>query len=197
MISHLTGTIVSTRLDGVVIDVGGVGMHVLCAPGTSTSLNVGTSATLVTSLVVREDSLTLFGFVNEAERDMWQLVQTVSGIGPKVALAFIAVLSPEDASRALADGDLAALTRVPGIGKKGAERLVVELKDKVLAFGATPTQAAEGWRTQVRDALVGLGWSAKESEKAIDAVARTIPSGHEANVSEILKAALQSMAKGR
>lgn len=197
MISHLTGTIVSTRLDGVVIDVGGVGMHVLCAPDTSVSLSVGVSATLVTSLVVREDSLTLYGFVNDAERDMWHLVQTVSGIGPKVALAFVAVLSPEDASSALVEGDVATLTRVPGIGKKGAERLIVELKDKVCAPGVSSSQTAEGWRTQVREALVGLGWSAKESDKAIDAVARTIPAGRETNVPEMLKAALQSMAKGQ
>lgn len=197
MISQLRGTIISTSLDGVVIDVNGVGMQVLCAPATSAALRVGSEASLTTALVVREDSLTLYGFASSDERDMWQLVQTVSGIGPKVALAFIAVLSPEDASRALAEGDLAALTRVPGIGKKGAERLVVELKDKVQPTSAPGVGPSEGWRSQVRDALVGLGWSVKESDKALDAVAKTLPANEQQDVSGILKLALQSMAKGK
>lgn len=197
MISQLRGTIISTSLDGVVIDVNGVGMQVLCAPATSAALRVGSEASLTTALVVREDSLTLYGFASSDERDMWQLVQTVSGIGPKVALAFIAVLSPEDASRALAEGDLAALTRVPGIGKKGAERLVVELKDKVQLTSAPGVGSSEGWRSQVRDALVGLGWSVKESDKALDAVAKTLPANEQQDVSGILKLALQSMAKGK
>lgn len=197
MISQLRGTIISTSLDGVVIDVNGVGMQVLCAPATTAALRVGSEASLMTALVVREDSLTLYGFASSDERDMWQLVQTVSGIGPKVALAFIAVLSPEDASRALAEGDLAALTRVPGIGKKGAERLVVELKDKVQLTSTPGVGPSEGWRSQVRDALVGLGWSVKESDKALDAVAKTLPANEQQDVSGILKLALQSMAKGK
>lgn len=197
MISQLHGTIVSSRLDSVVIDVGGVGMQVMCTPGTSASLTVGKSATVITSLVVREDSLTLYGFTHTDERDMWQLVQTVSGIGPKVALAFVAVLSPDEARTALGQGDLAALTRVPGIGKKGAERLVVELKDKVVAGPAGVSSVSEPWRSQVRDALVGLGWSAKESEKAVETVAKKVTAELEGNVAGILKLALQSMAKGR
>lgn len=197
MISQLTGTIVSTRLDGIVIDVGGVGMNVLCAPGTSASLRVGGAATLITALVVREESLTLYGFADDCERDMWQLVQTVSGIGPKVALAFIAVLSPAEASRALAESDLATLTRVPGIGKKGAERLVVELKDKVGLPQAESARESSSWRPQVRDALIGLGWSAKESEKAVEYVSGRLPEGQDSSVSEILKLALQTMAQGR
>lgn len=197
MISQLRGTIISATLDGVVIDVNGVGMQVMCAPATSSSLRIGNDASLMTALVVREDSLTLYGFANSDERDMWHLVQTVSGIGPKVALAFIAVLSPEEASRALAEGDLAALTRVPGIGKKGAERLVVELKDKVQLTSSPSSSSSEGWRSQVRDALVGLGWSVKESDKVLDAVAKTLPAGEQQDISGILKLALQSMAKGK
>lgn len=197
MISQLRGTIISSTLDGVVIDVNGVGMQVMCAPATSAALRVGSEASLTTALVVREDSLTLYGFANSDERNMWQLVQTVSGIGPKVALAFVAVLPPEEASRALAEGDVAALTRVPGIGKKGAERLVVELKDKVQPTNAPGVGPSEGWRSQVRDALVGLGWSVKESDKALDAVAKTLPPAEQQDVSGILKLALQSMAKGK
>lgn len=197
MISQLTGTVVSLGLNTIVIDVNGVGMQVHCAPNTTGALTLGSRATIVTSLVVREDSLTLFGFANPEERDMWLLLQTVSGIGPKVALAFVAVLSPDEASRALAEGDLATLTKVPGIGKKGAERLVVELKDKVAAAPIVAGPAREAWRPQVREALIGLGWSAKEADKAVETVAGTLPSDHDGDVATILRKTLQSMVKGR
>ena len=197
MISQLTGTVVSLGLNTIVIDVNGVGMQVHCAPNTTAALSLGSRATIITSLVVREDSLTLFGFANAEERDMWLLLQTVSGIGPKVALAFVAVLSPDEASRALAEGDIATLTKVPGIGKKGAERLVVELKDKVATAPIAAGPTREAWRPQVREALIGLGWSAREADKAVDTVANTLPNDHDGDVATILRKTLQTMVKGR
>src|SRR5690606_19550277 len=148
-------------------------------PNTLATLRRGEQARLATSLVVREDSLTLFGFASDDARDLFELVQSVSGVGPKIALALLAVMEPDDLRRALAGGDTAALTRAPGIGKKGAERLVLELRDKV---GAVPTAAGPGavvtgtvaesaWRSQLVDALVGLGFTAKQAEDAVVAVA--------------------------
>lgn len=197
MIAHLRGTVLMKTLDSVVIDVNGVGMQVVCAPRTLAALHVGAGVDVHTALVVREDSLTLYGFADTEERDMWHLVQTVSGIGPKVALAFVSVLEPERARRALADGDLATLTTVPGIGRKGAERLVVELKDKVAVLSTTTASASAPWQPAVKEALVSLGWSVKEAEKTVTKVADSLPADHSGDVSEILRIALQSMARTR
>ncbi|KQP80812.1 Holliday junction branch migration protein RuvA [Aeromicrobium sp. Leaf291] len=196
MIAHVRGEVAALSLDSAVIDVGGLGHHVYCTPGTIARLRLGEQAQLATSLVVREDSLTLYGFADTEERDMFVLVQTASGIGPKVAQAMLAVLPPDRLRRAIAESDHAALTSVPGIGRKGAERIVVELKDRV--GPVLPTSAAAGtsaapWRAQVLQALEGLGWSTRDAEKAIESVSDA--AGDSPDVGQLLRLALRSLSK--
>lgn len=196
MIAHVRGPVAAVTLTSAVIDVGGVGMQIMCAPGTIATLRIGKEVQLSTSMVVREDSLTIFGFATPDERDMFELVQTASGVGPKVAQAMLAVLDPDRLRQAIGQGDLATLTSVPGIGKKGAERIVLELKDRV---GVTTTMAAgaPAWRGQVHEALLGLGWSARDADAALDGVAAELPAGAVPDVSTILRDALRSLARTR
>jgi Holliday junction DNA helicase RuvA len=196
MIAHVRGRIAAVTLTSAVVDVGGVGMQVMCTPGTIATLRIGHEVQLSTSMVVREDSLTIFGFATPDERDMFELVQTASGVGPKVAQAMLAVLDPDRLRQAIGQGDLATLTSVPGIGRKGAERIVLELKDRV---GITTTLAAgsPAWRTQVHEALLGLGWSTRDAEAALESVAAELPAGAEPDVSTVLRDALRSLAKAR
>ena len=196
MIAHVRGTVAAVTLSSAVVDVGGVGMQVMCTPGTIATLRIGQQTQLSTSMVVREDSLTIFGFATPDERDMFELVQTASGVGPKVAQAMIAVLDPDRLRQAIGQGDLTTLTSVPGIGRKGAERIVLELKDKV---GITTTAAAgaPAWRGQVHEALLGLGWSVRDAEAALESVAADVPAGVTPDVSTILRDALRSLAKTR
>ena len=169
MIAHLTGRIDALGGTWAVVDVGGFGLKVLCTPSTAASLRLGEVRTLQTSLVVREDALTLFGFAEADERDCFELVQSASGIGPKIAQAVVSVFSPDEFRAAVAGSNVAALTRVPGIGAKGAQRLVLELKDKVAVLaGTTPAGAAlsagaGAWRDQVRAGLEGLGYSTRDA----------------------------------
>ncbi len=201
MIASLHGTVQKIGLDSVVLGVGGVGMLVHTTPATATSVRLGQEATLATTLVVREDSLTLYGFASDDEKHVFETVQTVSGVGPRLALALLAVHPPEKVRVALGTGDIAALTKVPGIGKKGAERLVLELRDKLGALattspdgrGAATATAAAPWREQVHEALVGLGWTARQAEDALDKVAPQAAEG--AGVSALLKAALLELGR--
>jgi holliday junction DNA helicase RuvA len=181
VIAHLDGTVSSVAPDGAVIDVGGVGLLVQCTPGTLAGLRAGERARVATSLVVREDALTLYGFAAEDERNTFELLQTASGVGPRLALAMLAVFSPDALRRAVATEDLAALTTVPGIGRKGAQRIVLELAGRLGSPGdglaAGPAVAGHGaavrapsWRDQVRAGLVSLGWQAREADQAIAAV---------------------------
>ena len=186
MIAHLDGEVSSVAPDGAVIDVGGVGLLVQCTPGTLAGLRPGQRARVATSLVVREDALTLYGFAGEDERNTFELLQTASGVGPRLALAMLAVFSPDALRRAVAAEDLAALTTVPGVGRKGAQRIVLELAGRLGSPGELPVgqdtaaarQAAGGhaagrlapWRDQVRAGLVNLGWQARDAELAIAAV---------------------------
>jgi holliday junction DNA helicase RuvA len=200
MIATVRGRVGALTLDSAVVEVGGVGILVQAAPGTLAELRVGQEATLYTSLVVREDSLTLFGFLSDDERSMFETVQTVSGIGPRLALAMLAVHEPEGLRRAVATDDLVALTRVPGIGRKGAQRLVLELKDRIGPPGrpgdTSPTPADPGadGRPQVRDALVGLGWSVKAADDALDLA---VAEGTEppTDVAALLRAALRQLGR--
>jgi Holliday junction DNA helicase RuvA len=196
MIAHVRGPVAAVTLTSAVLDVGGVGLQVMCTPGTIATLRIGREVQLSTSMVVREDSLTIFGFATPDERDMFELVQTASGVGPKVAQAMLAVLDPDRLRQAIGQGDLATLTTVPGIGRKGAERIVVELKDRV---GVTTTVAAgaASWRGQVHEALLGLGWSTRDADAALDAVAAELPAGATPDISTILRDALRSLAKTR
>lgn len=193
MIASVHGRVAALGPDGVVVEVGGVGLAVSCTPGTLARLRVGQPARLATSLVVREDSLTLYGFSDDDERSLFELLQTASGVGPRLAQAVLAVLPPTEVRRAVATADVPALTRVPGIGKKGAERLVLELRDRVGAVEQQPAVAGvtpmAPWRDQVRQALVGLGWTAREAEEAVAAVApETDPTP---DVPTLLRAALR------
>jgi Holliday junction DNA helicase RuvA len=176
MIASLAGVVEFVGLDRLVVRVGGVGLLVHTTPTTAGSARTGAETTLATSLVVREDSLTLFGFATRAERDMFETVQTVSGVGPRLALAMLSVMGPEELRAALASGDARALTKIPGVGPKSADRLVLELRDKVGAApgagsGAAAAHAPGDWRAPVTEALVGLGWNAKQAESAVEKVA--------------------------
>jgi Holliday junction DNA helicase RuvA len=189
MIAHLDGIVATIAPEGAVIDVGGVGLLVQCSPGTLAGLRPGERARVCTSLVVREDALTLYGFASEDERGTFELLQTASGIGPRLALAMLATFSPDELRRAVVSEDVTALTRVPGIGRKGAQRIVLELAGRLgspgdgagvagqagaamagqrlaggLAYGAP------SWRDQVRTGLVNLGWQGKDADQAIAAI---------------------------
>jgi len=187
MIAHLDGTVSAVAPDGAVIDVGGVGLLVQCTPGTLARLRTGERARVATSLVVREDALTLYGFASEDERNTFELLQTASGVGPRLALAMLAVFTPDALRRAVATEDLAALTTVPGIGRKGAQRIVLELAGRLGSPGDVPISApaaagqagtrAAPWREQVRAGLVSLGWQAREADQAIAAVEPELTGG--------------------
>lgn len=197
MIAFVRGEVAAVNLTSAVLEVGGVGLEVMCTPGTLATLRVGRQATLPTSMVVREDSLTVFGFLDEDEKQAFELVQTASGVGPKLAQAMLAVLSPDDLRVAVAAEDVKTLTRVPGIGQKGAQRIILELRDRIgspvgSGAGASPAAAAP-WRDQVQQGLVGLGWSAKEADKAIDAVSDQ--AGPSPDVPALLRAALRTLSK--
>ena len=181
MIAHLDGMVCSIAPDGAVIDVGGVGLLVQCTPGTLAGLRTGERARVATSLLVREDSLTLFGFAGEDERNTFELLQTASGVGPRLALAMLAVFSPDALRRAVLAEDLAALMTVPGIGRKGAQRIVLELAGRLGSPGQGQAGEAGGggrgtarlaapWRDQVRAGLVNLGWQPRDADLAIAAV---------------------------
>jgi len=200
VIAFVHGRVETVTLDSAVVDVGGVGLQVLCTPATLASLRQGEQARLPTSMVVREESLTLFGFADDDERTLFELLQTASGVGPKLAQAMLAVHGPDELRRAVASDDLAALTKVPGIGRKGAQRIVLELKDRIGAASTasagpaapSPAQAAP-WRDQVHQALLGLGWSARDAESAVDSVSDQ--AGDSPDVSVLLRAALRTLAK--
>ncbi len=198
MIAAVRGEVLEIGLDHAVVEVGGAGLAVHATPATLARLRRGEQARLATSLVVREDSLTLFGFADAEERELFTLLQTVSGVGPRLALATLAVLDPDALRRALADGDATALTRVPGIGRKGAERMVLELRDKVVAPAPAPAPSARatagGPRDQVVEALLGLGFPIKPAEQAVDAV---LADNGAADASAALRAALSRLGRNR
>ena len=187
MISHLDGRVSAIAPEGAVIEVGGVGLLVQCTPGTLATLRPGERARVATSLVVREDALTLFGFAADDERDVFELLQTASGVGPRLALAMLAVFTPDALRRAVAAEDVTTLTRVPGIGRKGAQRIVLELAGRLGPPGVAAGQARQGqlaagptlpgaepWRDQVRAGLLNLGWQPREADQAIAAVAADV-----------------------
>jgi len=200
MIASVRGLVAAVSPDGAVIEVGGVGLTVHCAPGTIAGLRLGAEARLATSLVVREDSLTLYGFADDEEKQLFELLQTASGVGPRLAQAVLAVHPPETVRRAIATGDTTTLTRVPGIGKKGAERLVLELRDRVgpVVVGTDETAGVlvGAWQEQVRQGLVGLGWSTAQADQAVAAVAETVD-GTTPPVPVLLKQAIRLLGKTR
>ncbi|APY89280.1 Holliday junction branch migration protein RuvA [Streptomyces alfalfae] len=203
MIAFVSGPVAALAPDTAVIEVGGIGMAVQCAPNTLSTLRVGQQAKLATSLVVREDSLTLYGFADDDERQTFELLQTASGVGPRLAQAMLAVHSPDALRRAVSTGDEKALTAVPGIGKKGAQKLLLEYKDRLGEPLGTGGQVrggapAAGWRDQLHAALIGLGYATREAD---DAVAAVTPQAEAAEgtpqVGQLLKAALQTLNRTR
>ncbi len=194
MISSLRGQVLSIGLDHVVVEVGGVGFAVQATPTTLAGLRRGEETTLATALVVREDSLTLFGFADAEARELFGLLQTVSGIGPRLALATLAVLEPDKLRAALAEGNISVLTQVPGIGRKGAERLIIELRDKVGQVVPAAAQQTGAVRTQVAEALLGLGFPAKQAEQTVDAV---LAEDGTLGTSEVLRRALATLGRKR
>lgn len=203
MIARLTGTVIQLGGTTAVLDLSGFGVLVQVSPATAAGLRPGESATLSTSLVVREDSLTLYGFADDQARDLFELLLTANGIGPRLAQAALAVHDPDTLVRAIAQEDHAVLTAVPGIGRKGAEKVCLELRDKVRALGPVSTPAApattsgadESWRDQVSTGLQGLGWSAKDAAAACDNVAPLAAEDPGIGVAALMRAALQSLAK--
>lgn len=199
MIATLSGIVKSLSPERVIIEVGGVGMNVLINSHTSSSLSIGAPAHLYTSLVVREDSLTLFGFSDEPSRVVFELVQTVSGIGPKVALSILGALTPTELAHAVNTENISAIEKVPGIGKKGAQRMVLELKSKLSDFshGGQRISHQPVWREQLTSALISLGFSAKDSDEAINSVLSNVSQEEIASMElgDLLKLALQNGKK--
>jgi Holliday junction DNA helicase RuvA len=206
MIASVSGQVAALSHDTAVIEVGGIGLAVQCAPGTLAALRVGSAARLATSLIVREDSLTLYGFADDDEKQVFELLQTVSGVGPRVAQAVLAVHSPDVVRKAIGNSETSVLVQVPGIGKKGAERIILELRDKIGAIPlmsdkATPTRRPV-WPDQVRQALVGLGWSAPQAESAVaalrDEVDAVVAAGEPVPaVQVLLRSAIRMLGSGR
>jgi Holliday junction DNA helicase RuvA len=202
VIASVRGTVAAVGPDGAVVEVGGIGLSVSCSPGTLARLRVGEAARLATSLVVREDSLTLYGFADDDERATFELLQTANGVGPKLAQTMLAVHPPRELRRAIATSDFASLTKVPGIGRKGAERIVIELRDRIGAIDHTPSEvggvaAIAPWRDQLAHALAGLGFSGKEAGDAIDVVTADLPEGEPPDVSALLRKSIQLLGRTR
>ena len=210
MIASVHGRVAAVSPDGAVVEVGGVGLAVSCTPGTIARLQVGDQARLSTSLIVREDSLTLYGFADDDERSLFELLQTANGVGPRLAQAVLAIHPPREVRRAVSMGDLKALMQVPGIGRKGAERLVLELRDRLGSTtsdtsldgpaGLPSVAAVAPWRDQLTSALVGLGWNPREAETAVGQVApvadEQIAATGSVEVAVLLRQALQLLGRG-
>jgi Holliday junction DNA helicase RuvA len=202
MIAFVRGTVAQVNLTSAVLEVGGVGLELICTPRTLADLRRGQQAMLPTSMVVREDSLTIFGFAEEDEKQTFEMLLTASGVGPKLAQAMLAVHSPDELRRAVSSDDVKTLTTVPGIGQKGAQRIILELKDRIgspvgttAPLGGSGPLAVHGWQSQVQAGLVGLGWSAKEADKAVATVTPEAEAMQEPDVAKLLRAALTSLSK--
>ena len=205
MIAFVAGRVASLAPDGAVVEVGGVGLSVQCTPSTLARLRVGEAAQLPTSLVVREESLTLYGFADDDERSVFELLQTASGVGPRLAQAMLGVHPPDALRRAVATDDLGMLMLVPGIGKKGAQRIVLELKDRLGAVRGTSAGPGDrgspsaGWREPLHAALLGLGWSAREADDAVATAAPladdAVANGAEPDIALLLRSALRSLSR--
>lgn len=205
MIAFARGTVVRSGVDSLVVDLGAIGVKIQCTPATAADVRPGDHVELLTTMVVREDGWTLYGFLDIDERDVFEKVQTVSGIGPRIALALLGTLSPDELRRAVAQSDETALTQVPGIGRKGAQRLILELADRLGApsggaGGWSPASRGSAWPEAVAAGLVSLGWSSRDAEGAIagldpDLVAEADARGSDADIAVLLKAALRGLSR--
>jgi Holliday junction DNA helicase RuvA len=190
MIGRLRGTLVDKSDGSVVVEVGGVGYIVAVTPRTLMNLPPrGEQAVLHTHLHVREDQLSLFGFDTTADKDLFALLLGVSGVGPKVGLAILATMTPDQLRMAVVSGDTAALTAVPGIGKRSAEKLMVELRPKMEA--SIDTTTGSGPMSDVREALSGLGYGPDEIRDTLAIMPHDLP------IEDLLKRSLQQLGKGR
>jgi len=207
MIAFVAGRVASIAPDSVVVEVGGFGLQVYCAPTAISRVRVGEAARFATSLVVREDSLTLYGFADDDERMVFELLQTATGVGPRLAQAMLGVHPPSALRRAVATDDFATLSLVPGIGRKTAQRIVLELKDKLAGATLTedvvvlPSGSSASWRESVHGALLGLGYSVREADDAVQAVAgdadAMVVAGDAPDVGVLLRQALRSLGGAR
>lgn len=201
MIAQLTGKVTYAGATSFIIEVSGVGFHANTNANTAASLRVGEVQTVHTSLVVREDSLTMWGFATPAERDAFELVQTAAGVGPKVAAAMLSVFNPGELRQVISSEDTRRLTSVPGIGPKGAQKIILELKDKVLLLSDDDAPAPvvvrddAVWKKQVTEGLEGLGWSSKEAQTACDHVAPLVEEDPNVPIARLMRAALSRLAK--
>ena len=212
MIASVNGRVAAVSPDGAVVEVGGIGLAVQCTPGTIARLQVGEQARLATSLIVREDSLTLYGFADDDERQLFELLQTANGVGPRLAQAVLAIHPPREVRRAVSMGDLKALMQVPGIGRKGAERLVLELRDRLgaptsdtsldgaaLPVGLGSITPVAPWRDQLSAAIVGLGWTGRDADTALLALGpvadEQLASTGRVDVAVLLRQALQLLGR--
>ncbi|BBH63620.1 Holliday junction ATP-dependent DNA helicase RuvA [Actinoplanes sp. OR16] len=198
MIASVRGVVAAIFHDSAVVEVGGVGMRIFCTPGTLAGLRSGAEARLSTTLIVREDSLTLYGFADDDERQLFDLLLTANGVGPRIAQAVLAVHQPDVVRRAIAGGEIAVLTAVPGIGKRGAEKMIVELKDKIGPVGSFSEAGvlSGGWQEQVRQGVLALGWTASQADQAVAAVTETID-GEVPPVPVLLRQAIRLLGKTR
>lgn len=198
MIAQLSGTVASVGLDSIVVVVSGVGFDVKVVPTYAQQVRVGDEVTVATSLIVREDSLTLMGFETADQRDVFTILQTVSGIGPRIALGALGVLSPDDLRRAVRDHDLSTLGKIPGVGKKSAQRMVLELGEKLgqpahlEKAGTGATVAMGAVEEDVVAALVSMGWKQSQAQAAIDTLG-----GQGLGASDLLRAALLKLGGSR
>jgi Holliday junction DNA helicase RuvA len=211
LIASVNGRVAAVSPDGAVVEVGGIGLAVQCTPGTIARLQVGENARLSTSLIVREDSLTLYGFADDDERQLFELLQTANGVGPRLAQAVLAIHPPREVRRAVSMADVKALMQVPGIGKKGAERLILELRDRLgsttsdtsldgpVPAGLPSVTPVAPWRDQLTSALVGLGWSTKEADGALAQLApvadEQVAATGSVEVAVLLRQALQLLGR--
>jgi Holliday junction DNA helicase RuvA len=199
VIAFVRGTVTHLGAEDAVIDVGGVGLSVQCSTRTLAGLRMGSTAQVATTLIVREDSLTLFGFADEEEREAFGILQSVTGIGPRTAQAVLAVLTVGQLRAAVAADDLATLSRPPGIGRKGAARIALELKDKLVAPASAASAAlpAAAWSVPVVDGLVALGWPLRDARAAAEAVApeaeAVLREGGAPSVPALLRSALRHL----
>lgn len=190
MISSLSGLVKVIKAGSVIIEVGGVGLQVSVAPRISAAFSVGSYINLQTILVVREDSLTLYGFENESDREIFELLQTVTGIGPKVAQSALNIYETPALVYAILNEEPEKLERIPGLGKKGAQRVVLELRDKVSHFQGSNSPNSDSWRDQISSALLGLGFGSREVLDRIEHLAKSFNDISSVPITDLLRAAL-------
>lgn len=194
MISSISGSVKATSINSLVVEVGGVGLLLQVPIRIAAKMQVGERVSFHTYLIVREDALTLYGFTEIVDRDFFELLLSVTGIGPKVAQSILANSDASSIANAIITSNLKSLEAVPGLGKKGAQRLVLELKDKAAAFASGKSGSNLTISNQVENALQGLGYSNKEAISMLNQVMKN-EKIEGLSVGQVLKLALKSGGK--